>query len=124
MMIPDYKPCPYCGDDLPVVDIDDYGKYRIMCSNPSCDAQPVCKSYDTVIDAVISWNMRVNSAIRTDAVRCRECKYCAKFEDVTMNGDENDTWYCTKRSAYYNDGYEDVIIVDHENGCIKGEKKE
>ena len=58
-------------------------------------------------------------------VRCKECIYCETNEtwNCFKNKDET-TWWCENPCFNTGDPFDCIIIKDHENGCMKGERKD
>lgn len=56
-MMPELKPCPFCGHDSGMVYSDSYG-YAVKCTESKCDVCVLTRHFDTKKEAIEAWNRR------------------------------------------------------------------
>ena len=58
-MIPEIKPCPFCGSEGKLHHKRNLGTWIVECSNNSCPASyMIGYDYDTQEEAIAAWNRR------------------------------------------------------------------
>jgi len=53
------KPCPFCGGEA-IVDYCDDDEWYVSCNGDACDIRPQTEFCETRMEAIKTWNKRVN----------------------------------------------------------------
>lgn len=53
------KPCPFCGGEAHLSDMNEYGEYLVECVNDFCNVMPSTFPFRTEDAAIEAWNRRV-----------------------------------------------------------------
>lgn len=85
---------------------------RMVTVRPDCDL--MCKDELDNMRLAYEDAMACLERMPDALIRCKDCKYC----------DQESTWWCEHPNAFRTEDCGGVIIGNHDNGCLLGERKE